>query len=671
VYCQRRGKSCISQEFPDPANRPKAVVGVEERLHQMESLVNQIIKQKKAQDSADSAMELGLSVVNGNRKRTPRKLMAPSTHMRTTWTGITTPNNVLNTSQTLSNRLFAEFPHPLKVALIVTAGKYSAVPIHLRGQSGKAMTSVGCLYSCIDELPVPTSHPLLFAKKFIQLALILQQTDVETSKELGSQLKEHVLDISQKYLDLAAQHVTLHDSLLESPDGLETLILQGVYYLNVGNLRAAWLVFRRGLTIAQLLELSHKIGEIGDRMHVIWFQLVYSNLFVSLMLGLPCDIPESAFLLGQNETDIGPVARLERTYAMFMGRVIKRNIRMKHRYPPDNTQHGDYDYGKETRDISVELSQANQQLPQSWWSMPTLETTDSEVEGRQKTTRLIVQMDRYLILLFLYQPYLLIRVQTSPKVDDPIFTSPPFDDGYCQGAVLAASREVISRYAVLRGSHQGLKYRIFDDKVFQACTMLLLVHVVGHRLGGANVLEYQRQQDLELVKNTIYNIQKAISSVGVATSSSNLLVLKKLLKIESDASKGIKHSIRIQNSHDEDDDPSLENESLVAWNVPYFGTVLITCQSSSDQDPLATLDTELSEKTYVFNESHGSEIAFSIGTTVDHEASSQHVGLEYDLLNSEDQSRNWLTLDGLIDEPVEDLYPWSVQNLKGTFDDWL
>ena len=49
--------------------------------------------------------------------------------------------------------------------------------------------------------------------------------------------------------------VTSDDELIGTLEGLECVVLDGGFQTNVGNLRRAWLSFRRALNIAQLMGL--------------------------------------------------------------------------------------------------------------------------------------------------------------------------------------------------------------------------------------------------------------------------------------------------------------------------------------------------------------------------------------------------------------------------------
>ena len=100
---------------------------------------------------------------------------------------------------------------------------------------------------------VQSWHPAGIARLLLALTLCVQQSSQD------SQLK--VLEMSAPYtwmekcVTTVANLVTSDDELIGTVEGLECLVLMGSFQLNVGNMRRAWLHFRRALNIAQLMGL--------------------------------------------------------------------------------------------------------------------------------------------------------------------------------------------------------------------------------------------------------------------------------------------------------------------------------------------------------------------------------------------------------------------------------
>jgi hypothetical protein len=86
----------------------------------------------------------------------------------------------------------------------------------------------------------------------------------------------------EKIVTTVTTIVTSDDELIGSMEGIECLVLQGVYHVNAGNLRRSWLTFRRAINVAQLMGL-HRVSlktsqEAADLMetsrHYMWYQIM-------------------------------------------------------------------------------------------------------------------------------------------------------------------------------------------------------------------------------------------------------------------------------------------------------------------------------------------------------------------------------------------------------------
>ena len=139
--------------------------------------------------------------------------------------------------------------------------------------------------------------------------------------------------------NLQETYVAAAESLLASDEGpggtlggLECLILQSDYYINLGNLRKVWLIVRRAISLAQLLGLQHKTDaemrpERALRRTAAWSELWLRDRGFSLILGLPYATLESQLpLLTSNNDDSDPqrAKRLSRELSLVMGHIIRR-----------------------------------------------------------------------------------------------------------------------------------------------------------------------------------------------------------------------------------------------------------------------------------------------------------------------------------------------------------
>lgn len=464
VSCQRRELSCISQEYADTHDGDYEEVG--KRIDHVEALFDQLVGQgstRSIQSQRSQKPQRAINTVNafaGNKMRTaPPSLQAAG-------------QELLNSSSSLSGYLHSLLPRPDITLRILSHGKFFNLASQMLQQRSKMLTPSSTEAQQlvqISKLPSPTTHPVFFARKLIQLALCLQQLDAPTSEQPGKLLlKEPIRDAAQRYLDLASHHVTSRDSLMESLDGLETLTLEASYHVNVGNVRGAWLTIRRALGIAQLMDLPRLAEKTDQRVEFMWFRLIYSDRFLSLTLGLPSAVPDDSFasehLLAVNT----PSERLQRIHVVMVGRIIARNVRMQRRYQAKPREDVAYDDYKETQDIDYELKQATRCLPTTWWVLPTLHNVATHTEVMEKTARTCAQMHQFYLLVLLHHPYLIRRLclQSASSGVSPLHNS--VDYSYSTFAALSASREVLSRFLVVRNFHNTPSYRGLDDKGFTA-----------------------------------------------------------------------------------------------------------------------------------------------------------------------------------------------------------
>ena len=125
------------------------------------------------------------------------------------------------------------------------------------------------------------SHPVIIARLLLCVALCIQQLPPNIDPRF-LQTKVPLQELMEKIITFVTAIVTSDDELIGSTEGVECLILQGVYQINAGNLRRAWLTFRRAINVAQLMGL-HRVSlktsqEAPDakeaRRHYLWYQIM-------------------------------------------------------------------------------------------------------------------------------------------------------------------------------------------------------------------------------------------------------------------------------------------------------------------------------------------------------------------------------------------------------------
>lgn len=98
---------------------------------------------------------------------------------------------------------------------------------------------------------VRTSHPTGVARLLLALCLCVQQSSQAADLKFLEMAAPY--QWMEKCMTTVANLVTSDDELIGTVEGLECLTMMGGFQINVGNLRRAWLAFRRALNIAQLM----------------------------------------------------------------------------------------------------------------------------------------------------------------------------------------------------------------------------------------------------------------------------------------------------------------------------------------------------------------------------------------------------------------------------------
>jgi hypothetical protein len=385
--------------------------------------------------------------------------------------------------------------------LILERGNYKGLPSRIFG--------IGGGQRIIDAAtrPPPSAHPIIFARKMITLATCLL--------ELKQPPRE-----AKRFMEVASRHVTSHDALVNSLDGLEALMMEATYHISSGDLHAAWLLFRRAVALAQLMGIDSMKKD--ERARTVWFQLMTGDRYMSLTLGLSMAVVDDQFATMPSGH---AASELVRMHVVITGRLVNRNRQLKP-YP-------DLIHDEETEDLDQILKQQARCLPSSWWSFKHFTESKKELET-DKLVRIVAQLHHYYLIIVLHLPYI-IRALRCGITDTYV--------SYSRVAIPAAAREVLLRFLALRENHRSPTYRGIDDKVVLATMALLLAHIDGHQLGRLSALEHQRPRDEELIKDTVSMFEGLREQ-----SDKELETIKRLVDIETRVADGVRHEWRIGNS---------------------------------------------------------------------------------------------------------------------------
>ncbi|RSL63374.1 hypothetical protein CEP53_004423 [Fusarium sp. AF-6] len=305
------------------------------------------------------------------------------------------------------------------------------------------------------DIPDPTAHPISIVRNLLLIALSLQiREEVVPSSSKNMVLSQSSKESSHRYFNAATRNVTSKDQLVTSPEGLETLMLEGLYQITSGNLQLGCLTFRRVIGIAQLIGLASESQECAESdwdptktctvstSSFLWFRLNYSDRFLSLIMGLPFATSGDGFASPEVLAADAPMGRLERMHTVVMGHLISRNQRIAR---AENTQHALRTEAKETQHIDEELFQISAQFPRKWWLSPHLERLMPQAaDSMNETLRLFAQMNQAHLLLALHVPYAMHAFSAGPQPDY----------SYNMQNTIQASRDLLCRFVLYRESNR-------------------------------------------------------------------------------------------------------------------------------------------------------------------------------------------------------------------------
>lgn len=326
-------------------------------------------------------------------------------------------------------------------------------------------------------IPHINSHPTVLARRLLQLCICMQQLSPAFNRgELT--LKTSLSKGMARIMGTVAALVTSNDELIGTSEGLQSLMLQGIWHSNAGNLRKAWLSNRKALSLAQLMGIDRgNTRAFKPADHVtnprqlasapgVWFRIVYCDRFISLLLGLPIGTYDDSFATEEAMLQDDPQERLVKAHTIIAARISERN---------SNRTAQTYAM---TQEIDVQLEAAGRAINQEWWQEPILDRFASPSKMAEMVCAFIHQIHHFDLLVLLHIPYML-RDPAESRYEHSRVTC------------IRASREVLKRFVNFRTIiNSAFSCRHVDYSALIA-SMTLLLSYLGSRSGSA----HQQQLD--------------------------------------------------------------------------------------------------------------------------------------------------------------------------------
>jgi hypothetical protein len=504
----------------------------------------------------------------------------------------------------------------------------------------------------IARIPDPQlMPPVLIAKRMLMFALILQY--FQTRQTHG--LTEHPSTLSQRLLKTAMHAISTHEEFITSRnciEGLECLILEGIFQFNGGNLRRTWLSFRKAMVFAQLMRIDQSnpphVQILDPQSKIVpkhvWYRIVYMDSYLSLMLGLPHGGQDINMEEPQPQPGETPTCRLRRAHTLVARRILDRNRRS---CAQDFAQ---------TRSIDRELLTVARDLPDEYWVPPDFPALRlNSRKALWETMRLSEHLHHYNLVHLLHLPYLL-STQTGNS-----------DHTYAKMNCVNASREILTRVIAFRNFCRKMVTvycRTADFFAMMAGMTILLAHIDSHRLEEEDWRAHQRRGDRALVEQFVQTLE----TVGIYTNDTlahhGADQLRRVLKIESETARGNSSSAHDTVTTIEQDCGDLQ------LSIPYFGIINIggkgiTKNRQTGLSPLLPLSAGESHTTETFN---GDFTIIGSGDTLLRVSNVGSIPAQPALLNNVNEGFDHDQVYPGLAAGVDD---WAFQGVDGAFFDSL
>ncbi|KAK7747173.1 hypothetical protein SLS62_009115 [Diatrype stigma] len=431
---------------------------------------------------------------------------------------------------------------------------------------------------CLLQLPPEGSHPVLIARRLLMLGSLLQGIPPFSIGKLAGLTADYHA-IMFRAVHTATRHVTSDDELVGSLDGIECLMIESMYLNNAGNLRRAWITNRRAMVMAQMMGLhrgarsSSVILEPGtwDRIDpdYMWFRLVCTDRYLSLMLGLPQGSLENAFATHAALRSCAAVERMERMESVAAGLIIQRN----------SAERTDL---AATYKIDRMLQEAAALMPPQWWLMAAGDTATASNDAKafEESIRLMLQFTHRHLLVQLHLPYMMQSSITDTRYD------------YSKMTAANASRAIVAQFVAFRGTRPATAYcRGIDFIVFIASTTLCIAHIEARRqqqstglskgLTVFQSLQHQRLSDRGLLERTLEIMESETLQSHDVIAQEISSILKPLLAVENNSAGGrlYQTSASLDESPGKQESRYLSSEGgdvdELRIHIPYYGTIKI------------------------------------------------------------------------------------------------
>ena len=376
------------------------------------------------------------------------------------------------------------------------------------------------------------------------LCLLLIQQEVSHNLNTSYDMIKAASDTSQA-LNIIDEKVLNDDELAGTIDGMECMILRSKHEVNGGRIRKAWLVERRGISLAQLSGLHKRTtNPVNDtsqsrRKDSLWKALYTGDRFLSLMLGLPYGPTEIHSDIGRDSEAYAKgiqTHNIDEQYFYRLSHVVGHIIDRNQQLPSNNML-------PLTLKIEAELMELAASMPYDWWESGR----EYGGEANRMFTQLMPQFCHHQARSLLHLPFML-KATTDRRFE------------YNKKAALESAREMVARYRVIRPA-QGFGSvicKMMDFQIFGGA-MILVLNLLDHYRNSGKLDHNEADNDQALISVTTDILRRASMETdgGVATQAARALeIFANIKELSLPCTK-------------------FEEDCTTKVVIPYFGTVVI------------------------------------------------------------------------------------------------
>jgi hypothetical protein len=565
VFCQRRRVPCIGQEIPESlALSQNGNHGLGDRMAKVENAMKDLLAGK----------DIGAaSLVEKDSRRTEQ--VSNSENSGAYSSDLTTSPAASQQAAAVDvavHPLWAAFPIKDDVMILLNeslrTSRYTSL-VNTQPHSKLTHEMLGAPY-LPAKCPGPNTHPVIFAKRMLILAITLQAPREEF---LG--LSEPPCILSRRLVTAAVTWLTTHEETHDTVESLICIMLEAVFETNCGNLRKAWVTYRRAMTIAQTMGLHRSpmppLKRIDPLLNAdadfMWFRIVYMDRYLSLLLGLPQGTTDKSIGASSGLQHELPIGQFERQLSVIASCILERDERA---FTPSEID--------TTLSIDAELLGVTKNMPTSFWRPANFQNMEAgSPENLLETVRLAAQVYYYGLLIHLHLPYMMHGTLNDIERE------------YSKITCVNASREIMTRFIAHRSFQpKSSCSRPVDFFALLAAMTLSLAHLSTHyHRNATNFLAHQRLSDRALLEQALERMDALRDDDKDFVMEDSGKLIRQLLDIEADAANGSSYTASSVRRNEEDDQDSVgRGGGELRLLIPYLGTIKITRRGPISREPL-------------------------------------------------------------------------------------